>query len=99
MEHRPNDVTMEWSVSKRTGKVFLDHNQNTRSKNMASIYSLRPFAGAPVSAPLRWDELKDAYPTDFNIETVPDRVEAIGDLWSDVLGAKHDLHRLLETAG
>ena len=99
MEHRPNDVTMEWSVSKRTGKVFLDHNQNTRSKNMASIYSLRPLAGAPVSAPLRWDELKDVYPTDFNIETVPDRVEAIGDLWSDVLGAKHDLHRLLETAG
>ena len=99
MEHRPNDVTMEWSVSKRTGKVFLDHNQNTRSKNMASIYSLRALAGAPVSAPLRWDELEDVYPKDFNIETIPDRVEAVSDLWSDVLEAKHDLHRLLETTG
>ena len=97
LQSRPRDVTMEWAVSKRSGKIFLDHNQNVRGKNMASIYSLRPLPGAPVSTPLRWDELDQVYPTDFTIDTLPERVEDIGDLWAEVLNAKHDLRRLLET--
>ena len=98
MQQVPQDVTMEWTVSKRSGKIFLDHNQNTRSKNMASVYSLRPLPGAPASAPVRWDELGDLYPTDFNIDTLPQRLEKVGDLWAGILDAKHDLHRLLESA-
>ena len=82
---RPQDVTTEWSVSKRAGKIFLDHNQNVRGKNMASVYSLRPLPGAPASTPVRWDELADVYPTDFTIDTVPDRVADLGDLWSGIL--------------
>ena len=93
---RPQEVTTEWSVSKRAGKIFLDHNQNVRGKNMASIYSLRPLPGAPASTPVRWDELAGVYPTDFTIDTVPDRVAEIGDLWSGIFDAKHDLQRLLE---
>ncbi len=96
MEQRPLDVTMEWAVSKRDGKIFLDHNQNVRGKNMASIYSLRPLPGAPVSTPLRWDELDDIYPADLTIDVVPDRVERLGDLWSAIHDAKHDLRRLVE---
>ena len=96
MRGRPKDVTMEWTVSKRSGKIFLDHNQNVRGKNMASIYSLRPLVGAPVSTPLRWDELGEVYPTDFTIDTAPERVDELGDLWAGVLEAKHDLRRLLE---
>ena len=46
---------------------------------MASVYSLRPLSGAPVSTPLRWDELDNIYPTDFTIESVPTRVAALGD--------------------
>ena len=95
LRQRPRDITMEWAVEKRTGKIFLDHNQNVMSKNMASIYSLRPLPGAPVSTPVRWDELEDVYPTQFTIESVPERVEERGDLWADALSAKHDLHRLL----
>jgi bifunctional non-homologous end joining protein LigD len=95
MERKPRDVTMEWSIEKRAGKIFLDHNQNVRGKNMASIYSLRPLMGAPVSTPLRWDELEDVYPTQFTIDTVPDRIEKLGDLWAGILDAKHDLGRLM----
>ncbi len=95
LRQRPRDITMEWAVEKRAGKIFLDHNQNVMSKNMASIYSLRPLPGAPVSTPVRWDELEDIYPTQFTIESVPERVEESGDLWADALSAKHDLHRLL----
>ena len=96
MQGRVKDVTMKWTVGKRTGKVFLDHNQNVRGKNMASIYSLRPAPNAPVSTPVTWDELDRVYPTDFTMDTVPERVEAMGDLWAGVLDAKHDLGRLLE---
>ncbi len=98
MQHLPQDVTMEWTVSKRSGKIFLDHNQNVRTKNMASIYSLRPAPNAPVSTPLRWEELDRVYPTDFTIQTTPDRLREVGDLWSGILAAKHDLRRLLEEA-
>ncbi len=95
----PREVTMEWSVEKRTGKIFLDHNQNTRGKNMASIYSVRPAPGAPVSTPVRWEELSEIYPTDFTMDTVPERIEKMGDLWADILQSKHDLRRLLESDG
>ena len=98
MQHLPQDVTMEWTVSKRSGRIFLDHNQNVRTKNMASIYSLRPAANAPVSTPLRWEELDRVYPTDFTIETAPGRLREVGDLWAGILAAKHDLRRLLEAA-
>ncbi len=99
LRQQPRDLTMEWSVSKRTGKIFLDHNMNVMGKNMASVYSLRPLPGAPVSVPLRWDELPDVYPSDFNIDTAHQRLADVGDLWVDILGAKHDLRRLLEAAG
>ena len=99
LRQRPRDLTMEWSVSKRAGKIFLDHNMNVMGKNMASVYSLRPLPGAPVSVPLRWDELPDVYPSDFNIDTVHERLADAGDLWGDILEAKHDLRRLLEAAG
>jgi hypothetical protein len=62
-------------------------------KNMASIYSLRPLPGAPVSVPLRWPELEYVYPPDFNIDTVPGRFEEVGDIWAGILDAKHDLTR------
>ena len=97
LRQRPRDVTMEWSVSKRAGKIFLDHNMNVMGKNMASVYSLRPLPGAPVSTPLRWDELGSVYPSDFTIDTVGERLASVGDLWGDILTAKHDLRRLLES--
>ena len=96
LRQRPRDITMEWSVSKRAGKIFLDHNMNVMGKNMASIYSLRPLPGAPVSTPLRWSELDSVYPSDFTIDTAHERLAEVGDLWSDVYDAKHDLRRLLE---
>lgn len=88
-------VTMDWAVLKRTGKVFLDHNMNARSKSLASIYSPRVSKEAAVSTPVEWDELEDIYPTDFTIETLPDRLAQRGDLWADILENKNDLQSLL----
>jgi bifunctional non-homologous end joining protein LigD len=95
LQTHPRDITMQWSVPKRAGKIFYDHNQNVRGKTLASVYSPRPSPDAAVSMPVRWDELKEIYPTDFTILTAIDRLNAVGDLWSDILGHKHDLAGLL----
>ena len=92
----PRDITMEWSTAKRKGKIFFDHNQNTKGKTLASIYSPRPLPWAGVSMPLRWDELGDVYPTDFTILTTPARVAETGDLWANILDEKHDVGAMLD---
>jgi bifunctional non-homologous end joining protein LigD len=95
MQQMPNDITMEWTTSKRTGKVFFDHNQNTRGKTLAAQYSLRPSPNAGVSAPVTWEELPQIMPTDFDIDTVPVRLAEKGDLWAHILDAKQDLRALI----
>ncbi len=82
----PHLATMEWDIPKRRGKVFIDHNQNVAGKTIASVYSVRPRPGAPVSTPLLWDEVSEAEPGAFTIATVWDRVARHGDLFAPVLG-------------
>ena len=75
-------VTTEWSKAKRRG-VLIDSNQNGEGKTIASVYSVRPKAGAPVSTPLRWDEVnEDLDPAAFTMEAVLERVEKHGDLFA-----------------
>jgi bifunctional non-homologous end joining protein LigD len=96
MQLYPNDITMEWQTVKRTGKIFFDHNQNSRGKTLAAQYSLRPHPSAAASAPVTWEELRHVYPTDFDIDTLPERVERVGDIWATILDAKQDLKALIE---
>ena len=74
----PALATTKWWKEERHG-VFLDYNQNAKDRTVASAYSVRPTEDARVSAPLTWDELKDADPADFNLRTVPARFAEIGD--------------------
>ena len=84
MEH-PGDVTTEWLKKKRSG-VLVDHRQNGWGKTIASVYSVRPKPGAPVSTPLRWEELtEDVRPRDFTMAVALERVERHGDLFEPVL--------------
>ena len=91
----PRDITLEWSVPKRTGKIFMDYNMNVRGKTLNSAYSPRGVAGGPVSMPLTWEELADAHPLDFRISTVAARLAEHGDRWRDVLRRKQSLERAL----
>jgi bifunctional non-homologous end joining protein LigD len=87
----PGRVTTEWLKRKRAG-VLVDHRQNGWGKTIASVYSVRPKPGAPVSTPLRWDELtRDVRPTDFTMAVVLDRIAAHGDLYAQVLADKRSL--------
>ena len=87
----PGLVTTEWLKRKRTG-VLLDHRQNGWGKTIASVYSVRPKPGAPVSTPLRWDELTPGVrPRQFTMEVALERVAEHGDLFAAVLEDKRPL--------
>lgn len=92
----PDDVTLAWAVRDRTGKVFVDYNQNVRGKSLAAAFSPRRHPYATVSMPVSWDELAQVYPTDFTIRTVPDLLAERGDPWADILDAKASLDHLAE---
>jgi bifunctional non-homologous end joining protein LigD len=91
MRQHPKDITLEWSVPKRTGKIFMDYNMNVRGKTLNVAYSPRGEPGAPVSMPLTWEELATAHPLDFRITNVADRLVRTGDRWLDALKRKQSL--------
>jgi len=84
-QRHPGKVTTEWLKKKREG-VLVDHRQNGWGKTIASVYSVRPKPGAPVSTPLRWEELtRDVRPRDFGMQVALERIEEHGDLFAAVL--------------
>jgi bifunctional non-homologous end joining protein LigD len=84
-------VTTEWTKAKRRG-VLIDANQNGEGKTIASVYSVRPHPGAPVSTPLGWDEVREGLdPRDFTMEVVQRRIERDGDLFEGVLTTRQHL--------
>jgi bifunctional non-homologous end joining protein LigD len=95
LARHPREVTVEWSVERRRGKIFFDYNQNVRGKSLAAAFSPRRHARGTVSTPRAWVELESVYPPEVTLPTVPDRLEARGDPWSGMLESKQDLARLL----
>jgi bifunctional non-homologous end joining protein LigD len=95
-EH-PGEVTTEWLKKKRSG-VLVDHRQNGHGKTIASVYSVRPKPGAPVSTPLAWDELtEEIRPRDFSMQVALDRIEERGDMFEPVLHGKQMLGPALKS--
>jgi DNA ligase D-like protein (predicted polymerase) len=91
----PGRATAKWWKEERVG-VFLDYNQNAKDKTTASAYSVRPVAGARVSTPLRWDEVADVEPADLRLDTVPARLDAVGDPAETMDDVPQRLDALLE---
>ena len=80
----PDLVSWEWSKDRRDGRARLDYTQNTYIKTLVAPYAVRPAAGAPVSAPIAWDELDDPSlgPERWTIRTMPGRLAEVGDLFA-----------------
>jgi len=96
LQQWPEEVTLEWAVVRRTGKIFFDYNQNSRGKSLASIFCPRRHPMATISMPVEWDQLESVYPTDFTLRTVPGILEEQGDPRAEFLTPKKDLAALLE---
>jgi bifunctional non-homologous end joining protein LigD len=100
----PDLATSKWWKEERQG-VFVDYNQNARDRTVASAYSVRPTPDARVSTPLEWDEVLAAEPGDLRLDTVRERLAAVGDPAADIdehagsLDALHELARRDEEEG
>jgi bifunctional non-homologous end joining protein LigD len=93
----PGLATTQWVKSKRRG-VLIDANQNGMGKTIASVYSVRPRPGAPVSTPLRWEEVGEGLdPAAFTTDAVLARIAEHGDLFEPVLGTRQTLAAALKS--
>jgi bifunctional non-homologous end joining protein LigD len=93
----PKLATTEWSKARRRG-VLIDSNQNGEGKTIASVYSVRPKPNAPVSTPLRWDEVDDKLnPSIYTMPVVLERVRSLGDVYAGLLTTRQSLTKALKT--
>jgi bifunctional non-homologous end joining protein LigD len=93
----PKLATTEWSKARRRG-VLIDSNQNGEGKTIASAYSVRPKPNAPVSTPLRWDEVNERLnPSIYTMPVVLERVRTHGDLYAGVLTTRQSLGKALRS--
>jgi DNA ligase D-like protein (predicted polymerase) len=92
----PGRVTTKWWKEERPVAIFLDYNQNARDRTIASAYSIRPKAHAPVSMPLAWDELDAVTPFDFTVRTAGARFADVGDRHAGIDDVAYDLTPFLD---
>ncbi|MDX1470700.1 MAG: ATP-dependent DNA ligase, partial [Flavobacteriaceae bacterium] len=95
-EKLPKLTSLERTVRKRKGKIYLDFMQNRRAQTLAAPYCARPVPGATVSTPVSWQEIEKGFDkNEFTIKTVPERLEKKGDLFEGVLGPGIDMEKAL----
>ena len=94
----PDRLTQEFSKVDRKGRIYVDTGRNGYSATFAAAYTVRARRGAPVSAPCTWQEIEggDVAPATFTLRTMPDRIAAIGDVWSELKGRGRSLKRPAE---
>jgi bifunctional non-homologous end joining protein LigD len=89
----PESATLLRDHAARKGRTYIDYLQLGQGKTIAAPFAVRPMAGAPVSAPLGWNELTPSIqPGEFNIKTMPARMERLKA--DPFLGALTDLQRI-----
>jgi bifunctional non-homologous end joining protein LigD len=93
----PDITSIERSLSKRKGKIYLDFLQNRQIQTIAAPYSLRPKPGATVSMPLPWEEVKPGLKmSDYNIGNALERMRRGPDIFKGVLGPGINLDKILK---
>jgi bifunctional non-homologous end joining protein LigD len=89
----PDAFTINPAKAARRGKIYLDYLRNGRGATAVAAYSARARPGAPVSAPLAWEELEGPVRSgDFTVRTVPERLAALpADPWEDVASVRQSI--------
>jgi len=93
----PKELTLEFHKRDRGGKILVDTGRNDYSATFAAAYAVRARAGAPVSAPCTWEEVirGEVAPGTFTLKNMKARIEAVGDVWSDLRRKKRSLARAI----
>jgi bifunctional non-homologous end joining protein LigD len=96
VQRDPDNLTQEFSKAERGGRIYMDTGRNGYSATFAATYAVRARPGAPVSAPCTWQELErgEVGPQSFTIRSMPERMDKVGELWSDMAAQAHSLPRL-----
>jgi bifunctional non-homologous end joining protein LigD len=86
VQRHPDRLTLEFSKAARGDRIYVDTGRNHPPATFAATYAVRARPGAPVSAPCTWGELESGAvgPRTFGLRSMPARVEAVGDLWSEM---------------
>ena len=91
----PDELTMEFSIAKRRGRVYLDPGRNGFSQSVAAPWCARRVPKAVVSVPLAWSEVKPSFdPTRFTMTTIGPRLAA-PDPWRDFFRSRQSLEPAL----
>ena len=93
VSRHPTRLTQEFSKSDRGGRILVDTGRNGYSATFAAAYAVRAKPGAPISAPCTWAEVQEGkvHPQTFTIRTIADRIDAVGDLWSDMRKRRYSI--------
>jgi bifunctional non-homologous end joining protein LigD len=94
----PENLTLEFIKADRGNRILVDTGRNDYSATFAAAYTVRAKAGAPVSAPCTWDEIKNGEvgPRTFNLRTMARRLADVGDVWSGISEHGQSLHRPMD---
>jgi bifunctional non-homologous end joining protein LigD len=93
----PKFTSIERTVAKRGGKMYIDFLQNRPQATLAAPYSVRPKPGATVSMPLYWEEVKKGLKmSDFTIYNAMDRLKETGDIFKPVIGKGISLEKAVK---
>ena len=99
VKRQPDRLTQEFSKSDRQGRILIDTGRNAYSATFAAAYAVRPRTGAPISAPVSWEEVESGAvgPATFTLRTMERRVAEVGDLWTALLERPQSLERPIES--
>lgn len=93
----PKQATVERMIKNREGKVYMDYLQMIKGKTIISPYCPRPKDNASVSAPITWNEVRRGVKArDFNIETMPDRLDGLGDIFLPVILGDQKMDKVID---
>jgi bifunctional non-homologous end joining protein LigD len=94
----PKTLTQEFHKKDRGRRILVDTGRNGYSATFAAAYAVRARPGAPVSAPCTWEEIENGtvQPKTFTLRNMEERIETVGDLWSDMRRRKRSLNAPLE---
>lgn len=88
----PSRYLTKMTKSARQGKIYLDYLRNERGATSVAPYSPRARAGAPVSMPLEWSELKSPDRPKFSVVNFDEWQSRLGkDPWRDLNKTKQSI--------
>lgn len=84
VKRHPELFTQEFLKAERGNRILIDTGRNGFGATVAAAYSVRPRAGAPVSAPCSWAEIERGQiaPRSIVLRSLRGRLDQSGDVWA-----------------